>query len=292
MQEQDRGFLFMENTLNEFQKYLVEEKELARATVLKYRTDMNTFQHFLKEDRWVSKERLMQYKEWLAERYAPASANSMLAALNQYLEFTGHEKMKVKRLKVQTQLFVEQEKELTVQEYRRLLAAARKMKKGSLELLLESICATGIRVSELFYLTAEGVRKGKIKVNNKGKIRMVFLPEELRKKLLYFIQKEGISRGPVFVTKNGRPKDRSNIWREMKQLADASGVEASKIFPHNLRHLFARTFYRMTGDLIGLADILGHSSLSVTRIYTKESGERFRKQIERMALVQPQKNTT
>lgn len=284
MQESGMEFMFEPESMESFRRWLLE-KESSEATIAKYGTDLKTFRRYLGEDLLVTKERLLRYKKWLTEEYALSSVNSMLAALNQYLEFSGRGNMKVKRVKIQTRMFAEKSRELNKKEYRMLNQAAKNRGKASLALMLEGICATGIRVSELAFLTVDSVKRGEITINNKGKVRVILLPEPLRKKLLYYIRRKGIQNGPVFVTRNGNPKDRSNIWKEMKQLAQEAGVDPAKVFPHNLRHLFARTFYQTTGDLSGLADILGHSNLSVTRIYTKESGERYRRQIESLGLI-------
>ncbi len=278
-----KEFDFIEQDLGIFQVYL-SERENSTATIKKYMTDIHTFSGFLAGDKIVTKEKILEYKTWLMDNYAVSSANSMLVALNQYLDFLGMGSLKVKRIKVQSHFFTEESRELSKREYRCLVKTAREKKKGSLALLMETICATGIRVSELRYITAEGVQKGRIQVNNKGKIRVIFLPEKLRKKLLFYIKSRKILKGSVFVTKSGKPKDRSNIWTEMKKIAKAAGIEGNKVFPHNLRHLFARTFYAKTGDITGLADLLGHSSLNITRIYTKNSGIVRQQQVDKTAV--------
>jgi len=209
----------------------------------------------------------------------------MLTVANSFLQFMGWRELRIRPLKIQKSLFCDEEKELTQEEYTHLIHAADQKDNERLSLILQTICATGIRVSELKFITVEAVDMGRAEVNNKGKRRIVFLPGKLCRLLRKYIQKQKITAGAVFVTRNGRPMDRSNIWREMKKLCKSAGVEPGKVFPHNLRHLFARTFYSIEKDLSRLADILGHSSISTTRIYTAESGRVHQKQIERMGLV-------
>lgn len=267
--------------IKKFEQYLYE-RENAIATIQKYKTDIHTFFRFLEGERKVDKAKLLEYKEWLVERYAVSSVNSILAALNQFLEFLDAGHLKVKRIKLQRNLFLQEEKELTRQEYKKLLQVARSEGKEQLALCMETIAATGIRISELQYFTLESVKRGRIEIYNKGKYRRIFLPKVIRQKLLCFCKQQKIKSGPVFITKSGKPKDRSNIWSEMKALKDKAGIDGGKIFPHNLRHLFARIYYQCTKDLAGLADLLGHSSLNVTRIYTSNTGEIYQKQLDDM----------
>ena len=210
----------------------------------------------------------------------------MLAALNQFLEFCGYAQLKVKRVKTQKNLFLREEKELTRKEYQRLVRTAKAEGKVQLALCMEVIAVTGVRVSELKYFTVEQVKKGRIEVHNKGKYRRIFLTSDIRKKLLCFAMFRKITRGYIFATKSGKAKDRSNIWSEMKALKEKANVCGEKIFPHNLRHLFARVYYQTTKDMAGLADVLGHSSLNVTRIYTSSTGEIYQRQLERMTVLQ------
>ena len=184
-------------------------------------------------------------------------------------------------------MFLDSEKEMTKTEYRKLVETARKKEKSQLALILEAICATGVRVSELKYLTVKNLQDGRLEVCNKGKTRIVLIPESLRKKLLCYAGKQGIKSGPVFITRSGKPKDRSNIWTEMKVLAEQAGIKPKKVFPHNLRHLFARSFYKATNNLAALADVLGHSSLEVTRIYTADTLKKFQGMIEQLDLIVP-----
>lgn len=271
-----------QDDLKAFASYLYHQ-ERAEATISKYLTDMNTFLQFIESDSDVDRKKLLAYKEWLRNRYAISSANSMIAALNSFLEFQGFSVMKLKSFKVQKKMFLE--KEMTNKEYRNLVDTAQRKGKRQLALIMESICATGIRISELRYITLESLKKRRIEVTNKGKVRIILLPDVLVKKLLYFAGKERIESGPVFITKHGNPKDRSNIWAEMKLLAEDTGVDAKKVFPHNLRHLFARTFYNATRNLAALADILGHSSLEVTRIYTADTMAQFQAIINSLGLI-------
>ena len=281
----DKIMITLENQdIEQFREYLFE-RENSSATIVKYTADIRTFYKFLQEGTTVEKSTVINYKEWLLEHYAPASVNSMLVALNQFLMFLGASELRGRRIRVQKQMFSRQEKELTREEYNRLVKAAKDTGKYKLALLIETVCATGIRISELSYFTLEAVKKGKIVVSNKGKVRQILIPDTLRKKLLYFAQKEHIEKGVLFITKNGKPKNRSNIWAEMKKLYKASGIAPEKIFPHNLRHLFARVYYQMTRDIVGLADILGHSSLDTTRIYMSSGSEIYKKRFEKMKLI-------
>lgn len=267
--------------LLEFEAYLYE-RENAEATIRKYKSDAGAFLRYLGEERRADKSRVMAYKEWLIENYAVSSVNSMLASVNQFLTFLGYREMTVKPVKVQRNLFLKEEKELSRQEYKKLVKTARKEGKEQLALCMETIASTGIRISELQFFTVERVEKGRIEILNKGKYRRIFLTEEIRRKLLHFCKKSGLQQGQIFVTRTGKPKDRSNLWKEMKKLKEKAGICASKIFPHNFRHLFARVYYSCTKDLAGLADLLGHSSLNVTRIYTSNTGEVYQKQLEKM----------
>lgn len=277
-------------SLEQFEMYLYE-RENAEATIRKYMTDVRTFFTFLGENRTVDKKRLLSYKEWLMKRYAVNSVNSMLAALNQFLEFNGLGNLRLKRVRMQKCLFLCEEKELTRKEYEKLLKTAISEGKYQLALCMETIVSTGIRISELVYFTVEAVYKNCIEIVNKGKYRRIFIPKSLRKMLLKYAEKRHIGSGPIFVTKNGKPKNRSNIWREMKSLKEKAGIEGKKIFPHNLRHLFARIYYEVTKDLRGLGDILGHSSLNVTRIYTSNTGKIYQKQLDNINYIR-KKNTT
>ena len=265
-----------------FYNYLIQE-EKSTATVEKYFRDARAFLIFAGQTA-VTKEMVMAYKESLIEKeYAVRSINSMLASLNSLLDFLGWGDCKVKSLKIQRQIYCNEERELTKAEYLRLLEASRKQPK--LNLLMQTICSTGIRVSELKHFTVEAVRHGEIVVRCKGKTRIILIPGKLKKLLLNYAKRQGILSGMIFITKCGKPMNRSNIWSQMKKLCEAAEVKASKVFPHNLRKLFARTFYSIEKDIAKLADILGHSSINTTRIYIMSTGTEHRKKIERLGLV-------
>lgn len=233
----------------------------------------------------VTQERLHGWKVHLAEHgYAPATVNAMLAALNGFCRFMGWP-LKARYLKVQRRLFRAPERELTQAEYKRLLQTAWRQKKTKLALLMETMCATGIRVSEVQYITVEAARTGQAEIAMKGKVRTILLPEKLCRKLLRYARRQKIAFGEIFLTKGGSSMGRRRIWRELKSLCVSAGVAASKVFPHNLRHLFATTFYRAYQDIVCLADLLGHSSLETTRIYLAVSGAEYRRRLERLGLL-------
>lgn len=285
MNTQRQCFTFHpQEDLAEFAQYLFE-RENAQATVQKYLTDIRTFVKFMNGNYEVNKEKILNYKEWLLAHYAPGSINSMLVALNQFLEFCGAGSLKVRRVKVQKQIFLSEGKNLTAEDYTCLRNTAVGQGKEQLAMIIEVIVSTGIRISELRYFTVEQIKKGRIEVFNKEKYRRILIPDMLQKKLLCYAAKNGITKGIIFRTRGGRPKDRSNIWGEMKALCQMAGVEEEKVFPHNFRHLFARTYYRTTKDLAGLADILGHSSLEITRIYTANTGAEYQIQMNGIGAV-------
>ena len=268
--------------IKEFNTYLIQE-EKSPATVEKYLRDVQAFQAFAKK-REVTKEVVQNWKETLVKgSYAASSVNSMLASLNSLLNFLGWEECKVKSLKIQRQSYCSEEKELTKEEYLRLLKAAERH--PQLKLVMETICGTGIRVSELRFFTVDAVRRGKIQISCKSKIRTILIPGKLRKMLLDYGKHQGIREGVIFRTKSGRPLSRSYIWAQMKKLCPDAGVMDSKVFPHNLRKLFARIFYKVAKDIVKLADVLGHSSINTTRIYIMTTGEEHRRQLERLGLV-------
>ena len=268
------------------QEYLVylKEQERSSATIQKYAHELYSFLEFL-QDKVMSKSILIDWKQELIGKYAPASVNTKLAAVNGYLQFKGWHQLMLKPLKIQRPLFLEEEKELTREEYVRLVRAAQMKENERLSLVIQTICATGIRVSELKFITVEAVQRGRAEISNKGKMRIIFLPDKLRKLLRKYIQKQKKTAGAVFTTRTGKPLDRSNIWRDMKKLCADAQVSEKKVFPHNLRHLFARTFYSIEKDISRLADILGHTNLTTTRIYTAESGSVHARQIEKLNLI-------
>ncbi|MBQ9784213.1 MAG: tyrosine-type recombinase/integrase [Clostridia bacterium] len=269
--------------IKSFNDYLINE-EKAAATVNKYLHDVGEFQIWLGEQE-LCKKTVLAYKSYLCEHYAPASVNSALSSLNSFFNFMEWYDLRVKNLKIQKQIFVSTDKELTKAEYDRLLQAAKQKKNERLYLLMQTICSTGIRVSEVRYVTVEAVSRGVAEINCKGKRRQVFLPKQLCQILKQYIREQKIKSGAVFVTKNGNPLDRSNIWSDMKKLCKAANVSEKKVFPHNLRHLFARTYYSLQKDIVRLADILGHSNVNTTRIYTMETGETHRRQIQKLGLL-------
>ena len=268
------------------QNYLIyqEEQERSAATIQKYAHILSELYAYL-DGRVLNKIELIGWKQKLTETLAPATVNSMLTAVNGYFSYMGWPELKIRLLKIQRSLFRDEQKELTRSDYIRLVRAAEQKGNERLSLVIQTICATGIRVSELRFITAEAVCCGRAGITNKGKRRTVFLPDKLRRLLKQYLKKQKITAGAVFVTRTGKPLDRSNIWRDMKALCDSAGVDPSKVFPHNLRHLFARTYYSLERDLSRLADILGHSNVSTTRIYTAESGAVHAKQMERMGLI-------
>lgn len=274
---------FTVELVENFQTFL-ENDEKSVATVEKYIRDIRAFIAWL-SDREISKRVILEYKEFLKENYAVASVNSVISSLNSFFEFCNLHTLRIKTVKIQKQIFLDREKELTKAEYEKLLKAARLKKNKRLYLLMQTICSTGIRVSELKFITVEAVKKETARINCKGKSRCVFLPKDLCRLLLSYIREEKIKSGSVFKTKTGSPLNRSNIWSDMKKLCESAGVEKSKVFPHNLRHLFARTYYSVQKDIARLADILGHASINTTRIYTMETGDTHRKQIQKLGLL-------
>lgn len=259
--------------------------EKSALTIEKYLRDLRAFKTFINENE-ITKESVIAYKHnLLKDDYALRSINSMLASINSFFDFAGWIDCKVKSIKIQQQIFCSEEKEISKSEYERLTIAAKKKHNERLALLIQTICGTGIRVSELKYITVEAVRNGFAQVNCKGKNRRIFIVKELKKKLLSYAKAKGIVTGSVFITKSGRPMDRSNIWREMKKLCREAKVSDKKVFPHNFRHLFARTFYKIEKDIAKLADILGHSSVNTTRIYIISTGHEHQKKMENMRLI-------
>lgn len=268
--------------IKSYKNHIINE-EKSVATVNKYVHDVTGFMEW-SNDCVISKNTVLEYKQYLLEHYAVTSVNSVISSLNSFFEFCGWNELKVKTVKVQKQIFESSEKQLTKGEYERLLQVAEK-KSYKLFLLMQCICATGLRVSELKFITVEAVSVGKAEINNKGKRRTVFVPKKLCKVLKAYIKAQKISSGSIFISKNGKPLDCSNIWSSMKKLCAAAGVAAEKVFPHNLRHLFARTYYKIQKDIVRLSDILGHSNINTTRIYTKENGDIHRQQIQRLGLL-------
>ena len=271
-------------TLAAFQRHL-QEAERRPATVAKYLREIQAFAGSLRPGQLVTKETVLAWKEALAQRCAPSTVNGKLAALNTFFGFLGWGECRVKPLRRQRELFRDPGRELDKGDYLRLLDAARKTGNWRLYYLMETLASTGVRVSELQYVTVQALHTGRAWVEGKGKGRLVLLTAKLCRTLGKYCRKRGIVSGPVFVTRSGRPLDRSNIWREMRALCAQAGVEAKRVFPHNFRHLFARAFYALEKDIAKLADLLGHASVETTRIYIMESGAEHTRQVERLGLI-------
>lgn len=279
-----KGTIISAKTIQQFENHLrMEEK--SQNTIEKYIRDVTAFAEYL-AGKTVSKENAIAYKQHLHDKgYAVRSINSVIASLNALFCFIGIADCKLKSLKLQRQVYYPEEKELTKAEYARLVSVAKQKGNERLNLVIQTICGTGIRVSELQFITVEAVRKGEAVVSLKGKTRTVFIVKDLQKKLLRYIAEQKIAQGSVFVTRTGKPINRTNIWREMKSLCKQADVNPNKVFPHNLRHLFARTFYSIEKDIAKLADILGHSSINTTRIYIITTGNEHRRRMENMRLI-------
>ncbi len=273
----------IENKLYNYKQYLLDEEKSA-ATVDKYVRDIEVFLKWCGE-RKLTKSLVLIYKKELEEKHSPSGVNAVLSSLNSYFSFKGRHNLKTKMLKIQKQIFARKERELSKKEYIRLLETAKNKNNRRLYFLMQTVCSTGIRISELKFITVDAVVKREARINLKGKMRIIILPERLCKILTQYIKERKISSGSIFVTKSGTPLDRSNVFHEMKKLCEEAGVDKRKVFPHNLRHLFARTYYAMQKDIVRLADILGHSSINTTRIYTMESGEIHRAQIQKLGLL-------
>lgn len=255
-----------DEVIKRFELYLYEE-EKSGSTIEKYMRDIRFFREWLKE-RSIDKSVVIEYKKELCKRYAVKSVNSTLSSINAFFVFMGRYDLKVKTLKIQRRIFADKSKELSKAEYERLLFAARDKKNERLYYLMQTVASTGVRVSEIKYVTCEAVKAGQAVINCKGKIRQIFLPKKLCKMLKQYIKSQNIKSGSVFITRSGKPLDRCAIWKMLKGLCESAGVLKEKVFPHNLRHLFARTFYSLQKDIVRLADILGHSSVNTTHIET------------------------
>ncbi len=267
----------------QFKEYLLSE-EKSEATIEKYLRDINAFNRWL-DDGKIDKNKVLSYKNFLIDNYAPVSVNSILSSLNAFFVYNKWYELKVKTLKIQKQIFADEDKNLSKDEYKRLLKAARHKKNNRLFLIMQTICSTGIRVSELKYITVDAIKKESTFIRCKGKTRQIILPAQLCKVLSNYAKKHHITSGSVFVTRTGKPIDRSNIWSDMKALCVEANVSKGKVFPHNLRHLFAKTYYSLKKDIVRLADILGHSSVNTTRIYTMDTSTIHRKQIQELGLL-------
>ena len=271
-------------SIQKFKEYLVEQERSA-ATVEKYGHALERFCQHLSAGSGVDKVRVIQYKELLAQQFAPASVNATLAALNGFFRFVGWPDCVVKPLHIQRRVFVSADKELSREEYKRLVAAAQQKSDTRLALLLQLMASTGIRVSEIPYVTAEAVAEKVIRIRLKGKIRTILLPDKLCSQLKQYQKEKQITAGPLFLTRSGHVMSRKEVWAQMKRLCRSAGVPDSKVFPHNLRHLFARSFYAEQQDIVKLADLLGHSNIETTRIYLLSSGQEHRQILERLCLI-------
>ncbi len=269
--------------IKSFTEYLYREEKSSN-TIEKYIRDIRGFIRWLGESE-IDKTTILQYKKELCMNYAPRSVNSMLSSLNALFEYLKWYELKVKTLKIQRQIFADKNKELTKAEYERLLKAAKAKYNQKLYYILLTIAGTGIRISELEFIDVDAIKTGETTINCKGKLRRIFLPKALCKMLLEYTKKQKIREGSVFVSKSGKPINRTTVWRLMKNLCKLANVSSAKVFPHNLRHLFARTYYSLQKDIVRLADILGHSNINTTRIYTIETGNVHKRQIERLGLL-------
>lgn len=269
--------------LDSYQEYLIEA-ERCSSTRQQYLRDVTSFLYEV-SDKEVGKEAVIQYKEAMCERYKPSSINVKLAAINGFLEHIGFGNLKVRHIRIQRNTFCDKRKELSRADYMRLIKTAEGIGDERLSLLIQTIGATGIRVSELRYITCKAIQDREVVIQLKGKTRLIMIPGKICKKLMRYAKRNKIKEGPLFLSKKGNPMDRTNIWRLMKKLCGISGVEAAKVFPHNLRHLFAKCFYNVQKDIAKLADVLGHSSIETTRIYITSSGEEHRRQLEGLRLI-------
>lgn len=277
-------YMITADLISAYGRYLKQE-ERTPATLEKYLRDVRAFALWL-DGEAVTREAVTGWKErLLAERRAPSTVNAALSALNGLFRFLGWEGCRARFVKVQRRLFRDPARELTRPDYDRLITTARELGKERLALVMETICATGVRVSELRYLTVEAVQRGRAEISLKGKIRTILIPTKLRRKLLKYAKKNKTASGEIFLTGNGKSLSRRQIWAEMKRLCVRAGVEPSRVFPHNLRHLFATAYYRAYRDIAKLADVLGHSSIETTRIYLLTSGEEHQRQLDRLGLV-------
>lgn len=282
-----------EKQLEKYKNYLQEE-EKSSATIQKYICDLKKLLVYMGEQE-ITKKKVIEYKEMLKTKkeYKLSSINSFLVAANRFFEYMGWYELRVKTFRIQREAFIPEDRNLTKEEYKKMVQLANKKGKTRLALILETICATGIRISELTEITVTSVKRGVADIYCKGKARQILMPQMLQKKLLCYIKQQGIKQGVVFRTMNGKPVNRSNIWREMKALGKEIGIQKEKVRPHNLRHLFAKVFYQIEKDIAKLADVLGHSNIETTRIYIKTTSCEHRRQLESMELVMDmQTNTT
>ena len=272
--------------MKEFELYLLE-RELSTETIKKYTHDVKFFLLWQNgQGKKLTRETACEWKVFLSsQNHAPSTINAALAAFNHYAMFVGKPECKLKYVKAQKKIFLESEKMLTRREYKQLVKCAKQKANARLAMIIETIGSTGMRVSELAYITVEALITGNIQIQLKGKIRTILLPHKLCSKLRAYAKKQGIEAGAIFITKKGAPISRKQIWCEMKKLCDLAGILESKVFPHNLRHLFARVFYEKNGDLVELADILGHSNVETTRIYLRKNSQIHQKKLEQLHML-------
>ncbi|MEY8337594.1 tyrosine-type recombinase/integrase [Lachnospiraceae bacterium 62-35] len=272
-----------DTTIKEFCFWLYEN-EKSPETIKKYTYCLLQLKKFLGE-KGICKKEAIAWKNELEKQFSPATVNGALAALNSLCRYKGWEDCKIKFVRIRRRIFCSEQKELSREDYRRLIITAEQTGNERLALLLQTVCSTGIRISELSYITIEAVEKGMTQIDCKGTVRTIFLTEKLCRLLSIYAEKKGILSGMIFITRTGKALDRSNIWREMKKVGEMAGIKKEKVFPHNLRHLFARSYYNQEKDILRLADILGHSSINTTRIYTMESGKSHIRQLEQLGLL-------
>lgn len=275
--------ILSDKLLKMYIQYL-REQERSESTIKSYQRELMSLQLFL-DERPIIKDILLAYKAMITAQYSPSTCNVTISALNSFLRYIGRPDLMIKPLKIQKKIYETADKELTRREYDKLIRAANINGQERLSLIIQTICSTGIRVSELQYITVESLKEGKCLVTNKGKSRIVFLPTSLCTMLKKYVVYSNITSGSIFTTRSGKPIDRSNIWAAMKRLCTIANVNPEKVYPHNLRHLFARSYYSQYKDLSRLCDLLGHTSVNTTKIYTKESGAIHIKQIEGLGLV-------
>ena len=278
-----KELLLTDRTINKYIEFL-REQEKSNSTITSYFRELHSLLFFL-NDKPVTKSILIQYKEMISSNYAPSSCNVTISAVNGLLKYVGRYDLLLNPIKIQKKVFEDVDREITKKEYDKLVRTANIQGQEKLSLILQTICSTGIRISELKYITVEAVKEGKAAISCKNKNRVVFLPAPLCTLLKKYVVNQNIISGTIFITKNGKPLDRSNIYHSMQRLCSISGVKASKVFPHNFRHLFAKTYYNQNKDISKLSDLLGHSSINTTRIYMRESGAVHARQIAALGLV-------
>ena len=260
-------------------------EEHSASTIQKYASALRDLYECLPPEKEVSKERLLDWKNRISGSHAASTVNAMISAVNSFFAFLSWNDLRIKQIKKQRQIYRDKERELTKEEYMRLLNAARESGNFRLFYLMQTLASTGIRISEMPFITVEALKTGSAVVDCKGKQRTVLIPMKLRKALLAYSEEANITSGSVFITRHKNPMDRSNVWQELRKLCPAAHVDTRKVFPHNFRHLFAVTFYQLEKDVAKLADLLGHSSIDTTRIYIMESGAEHERQMERLGLV-------